>query len=101
MPKPLFLIYINDLPQAVLGSTVSMYADDTSLRHQSDDITQLKAINNNLRHLGTWLQHNKLSLNTIKQKRNIHQRCKSEFGTKYMGKRAGSSPENEIPLSTN
>ena len=27
----LFLIYINDLPSAVQSSTVSMYADDTSL----------------------------------------------------------------------
>ena len=79
----LFLIYINDLPQAVQGSTVSMYADDTSLCHQPNDITQLnKAINNDLRHLDTWLQGNKLSLNvakthsmliTTKQKRNILQ----------------------------
>ena len=79
----LFLIYINDLPQAVQGSTLSMYADDTSLCHQSNDITQLnKAINNDPRHLDTWLQGNKLSLNvakthsmliTTKQKRNILQ----------------------------
>ena len=77
----LFLIYINDLPRAVQGSTVSMHADDTSLCHQSNDITQLnKAINNDLRHLDSWLQGNKLSLNvakthsmlnTTKQKRNI------------------------------
>ena len=52
----LFLIYINDLPRAVQGSTVSMYADDTSLCHQSNDISQLnKAINNDLRHLDSWL----------------------------------------------
>ena len=60
---------------------MSMYADDTSLCHQSNDITQLnKAISNDLRHLDTWLQGNKLSLNvaktnsmliTTKQKRNI------------------------------
>ena len=30
----LFLIYINDLPQVVKASTVSMYADDTSLTLQ-------------------------------------------------------------------
>ena len=74
---------MNDLPRAVQGSTVSMYADDTSLCHQSNDITQLnKAINNDLRHLNSWLQGNKLSLNvakthsmliTTKQKRNILQ----------------------------
>ena len=62
---------------------MSMYADDTSLCHQSNDITQLnKAINNDLRHLDSWLQGNKLSLHvakthsmliTIKQKRNILQ----------------------------
>ena len=37
----LFLMYINDLPQAVQGSTVSMYADDTSLCYQSNDITKI------------------------------------------------------------
>ena len=36
----LFFIYISDLPQAVQGSTVSMYADDTSLCHQALNMTQ-------------------------------------------------------------
>ena len=63
----LFLIYINDLPQAVQDSTVSMYADDTSLCYQSSDITQLnEAINGDLKQLDTWLQGNKLSLNVAK-----------------------------------
>ena len=63
----LFLIYINDLPQAVRDSTVSMFADDTSVCHQSNDLTQLtEAINNDLRQLDTWLQGNKLSLNVEK-----------------------------------
>ena len=34
-----FLIYINDLLLAVQDSTVSMYADDTCLCHQSHDKT--------------------------------------------------------------
>ena len=65
----LFLIYINDLPQAVKNSTVSMYADDTSLCYQSSAINVLNgAINNDLKELVTWLQDNKLSLNVAKTK---------------------------------
>ena len=63
----LFLIYINDLPQAVQDSTVSMYADDTSLCYQSHDLTRLnEAINSDLKKLDTWLQGNKLSLKVAK-----------------------------------
>ena len=63
----LFLIYINDLPQAVRNSAVSMYADDTSLCYQSSDMNVLnEAINNDLKQLDTWLQGNKLSLNVAK-----------------------------------
>ena len=63
----LFLIYINDLPSAVQGSTVSMYADDTSLSLKSRDISQLnEAINNDLERLDSWLKGNKLSLNVAK-----------------------------------
>ena len=52
----LFRIYINDLPQAVRDSTVSVFADDTSVCHQSNDLTQLtEASNNDLRQLDTWL----------------------------------------------
>ena len=63
----IFLICINDLPLAVQDSTVSMYADDTSLCHQSHNLTQLnEAINNDLKKLDTWLKGNKLSLNVAK-----------------------------------
>ena len=63
----LFLIYINEIPQAVQDYTVSMYADDTSLCYQSYDLTRLsEAINSDLRKLDTWLQGNKLSLNIAK-----------------------------------
>lgn len=44
-----------------------MYADDTSLCHQSHDLTKLnEATNNDLIKLETWLQGNKLSLNVEK-----------------------------------
>ena len=63
----LFRIYINDLPQAVQDSFVTMYADDTSLCHQYHDLTQPnEAINSDLKKLETWLNGNKLSLNVAK-----------------------------------
>ena len=63
----LFLIYINDLPQVVKASTVSMYADVTSLALKSQDISQLnETINDDLRRLDSWMQGNKLSLNVSK-----------------------------------
>ena len=62
----LFLTYINDPPQAAQDSTVSMYADDTSLCCQSLDKTQLdEAINSDLKQWNTWLQSNK-TLNLTK-----------------------------------
>ena len=63
----LFITYINDLPQAVLDSNVSMYADDTSFCYQSLDINKLnEVINNDLEKLQKWLMSNKLSLNAMK-----------------------------------
>ena len=44
-----------------------MYANDTSLSHQSNDVTQLKeAINNDLKRLDSWLQGSSLSLDVAK-----------------------------------
>ena len=57
----LSLIYINDLSNAS-QSNVSMYADDTSTCHMSNDIYKLEtAINEDLKLLDKWLKINKLS----------------------------------------
>ena len=48
----LFLLYINDLPETLNGSSVSMHADDTSLCSRSKDIKTFNgAINEDLRRL--------------------------------------------------
>ena len=83
----LVLIYINDLQQAVRGSTVSMYADNTSLCHESHDhdMTQLKkAIYKDLKNLSNRLQDSKLSLNVPKTNSMLvttKQKCNSLKGT--------------------
>ena len=69
----LFILYINDLPQAIKQSTISMFADDTSLCYQSSNMTQLiEAINMDLKELDTWLQGKKLSLNVAKTHSMLH-----------------------------
>ena len=68
-PGPLLrLIYINDLPTTIQGK-VSMYADDTSLCHISNDISKLdSAINEDLELVNNWLKGNKLSLTMVTTK---------------------------------
>ena len=63
----LFLVSINDLPRAVKNSTISMYADDTSLCFKSKDLSRLnEELNEDLSCLDAWLINNKLSLNVAK-----------------------------------
>ena len=63
----LFVVYINDLPSGIQNSTVSMYANDTSLSYKSKDLTLLiEAVNDDLRNLETWLKRNKIPLNVTK-----------------------------------
>ena len=65
----LFLLYINDLPNANLVSNVRMYADDTSLTYAASDSDELiQTINRDLANVHDWLNANKLSLNITKTK---------------------------------
>ena len=60
----LFLVYVNDRSCSVKKSTVSLYADDTSLSYQSKALTQLtEAMNHDFMSLESWLQGNKILLN--------------------------------------
>ena len=66
----LFLLYINDLNQAIEFCKVHHFADDTNLLCRSKSIKKLnKLVNTDLKHLVNWLNANKISL-VIKKNRN-------------------------------
>ena len=60
----LFLLYINDLNQAIKFCKVHHFADDTNLLCHSNSIKKLnKLVNADLKHLINWLNANKISFN--------------------------------------
>ena len=63
----LFLIYINDLPNAIKNSVVYLFADDTNLLNICNSYKSLKKqLNYDLKGLYLWLLPNKISLNAAK-----------------------------------
>ena len=63
----LFLLYTNDLNQAIKSCKVHHFADDTNLLFLSNSIKKLnKQVNADLKHLVNWLNANKISLNVKK-----------------------------------
>ena len=63
----LFLLYINDLNQAIKFCKVHHFADDTNLLCLSNSIKKLnKLVNADLKHLVNWLNANKISFNVKK-----------------------------------
>ena len=63
----LFLIYINDLPNASKKLKFYLFADDTNIYCESNDLPNLiKVVNKELRSVKKWLDANKLSLNIDK-----------------------------------
>ena len=63
----LFLVYVNDISQALPDEDPKLFADDTNLFLVGHDLKQLEAhANNCLSALDTWFKANKLSLNTDK-----------------------------------
>ena len=60
----LFLLYINDLNQAIKSYKAHHFADDSNLLCLSNSIKKLnKQVNADLKHLFNWLNANKVSLN--------------------------------------
>ena len=65
----LWLLYINDLNQAIKFCKVHHFADDTNLLCLSNSIKKLnKLVNADLKHLVNWLNASKISLNVKKLK---------------------------------
>ena len=62
-----FLVYINDLNQALKFCKVHHFADDTNLIHFSKSVNRLnKYVNLDLKNLTYWLNANRISLNVKK-----------------------------------
>ena len=65
----LFLLYINDLNQAIKFCKVHHFTDDTNPLCLGNSIKKLnKLVNADLKHLANWLSANKISLNIKKLK---------------------------------
>ena len=63
----LFLIYINDLNQAIKFCKGDHFADDTNLLHFNKSVAKLnKLVNRVMKNITVWLSANKISLNVEK-----------------------------------
>lgn len=87
----LFLIYINDLHNAVMYSKTCHFADDTAILNSNNSLKQLqKHVNIDLKHLCHWLKANKISLNAGKTElmifRNPHKVINYNLKIKINGK---------------
>ena len=65
----LFIIYINDLPLAVQGCCVELYADDALIYFASKSVSEIQAqLTSGLTNVLSWLHANFLILNLEKTK---------------------------------
>ena len=63
----LFLLYVNDIPNISSKLIFYLFADDTNIYFECDDLQQLEeTINFELRQLKVWLNVNRLALNVKK-----------------------------------
>ena len=92
----LFLLYVNDLDQAIKFCKVHHFADDTNLLCHSNSIKKLNQVGNaDLKHLVNWLNANKISLNLKKTEMVIfkpkQKKLEGDLKIKLCGKRLYST----------
>ena len=59
----LFLLYVNDLPQSLLDAGSYLYADDTCIFYQHDDVKKIEnVLSKEFLSLCQWFVDNKLSI---------------------------------------
>ena len=95
----MFLIYINDLNQALRFCKVHHFADDTNLIHFSKSVYRLnKYVNLDLKNLTYWLNANRISLNVKKTELVIfkHQRKKLDSPIKIKLNRKRLYPTKSV-----
>ena len=89
----LFLIYINDLNQAIKFCKVHHFSDDTNLLHFNKSVAKLnKLVNLDMKNLTVWLNANKISLNVEKielvifkhQRKNLDTEIKTKLNRKRL-----------------
>jgi len=74
----LFLIYVNNIQNAISKAKIKLFADDTNLfLHNSDPVQLFANANTCLAQLSEWFSVNRLSLNLDKT-------CYSVFGPSHM-----------------
>ena len=80
----LFLIYINDLNDAVAFSKIHHFADETNMLYTSKFLKDKnRKVNYDLRHIVEWLRANKVSLNTGKTELVLFKSKNKKFTKKY------------------
>ena len=80
----LFTIFINDLPEEVVGGVrVALYADDTKLYKRITSICDCQSLQTTLGNLNSWSKHNRIKFNTSKCKSPTVTRKKSSLVHEY------------------
>ena len=63
----LFLLYVNDLPNASSLLTFHLFADDTNIYYSSKNLDDLESkLNNELKIVAEWMKSNRLALSILK-----------------------------------